>query len=68
MPEEARRRAVRADAARERGQVEHDLGLGVAEEARGVVLVREVVVGAAGDDDLVAAGLQPLDEMRAEKP
>ena len=67
VPEEARGSAVRADAAGESGQVEDDLGIGVAEEARGVVLMREVVVGAARDDDLVAAGLEPLDEVGAEK-
>ena len=68
VPEAARGSAVGADPAGERGQVEDDLGLGVAEEARGVVLVREVVVRAARDDDVVARGFEPLDEVRAEEP
>ena len=56
-------RAVRADAADLGREVEHELGLGVAEHPRGVVHGREVVVGAAGDDDVVAVGLKPLDEV-----
>ena len=60
-------RAVRADAADLGGEVEHELGFGVAEQPRGVVHRREVVVGAARDDDLVAVGLEPLDEVRAEE-
>ena len=67
MPEPARRGAVRADAAGERGEVVDDLGLGVVEEASRGLLVREVVVGAAGDNHLVAVALQTLDEVRAEE-
>ncbi len=60
-------RAVRADAPDLGREVEHELGLGVAEHPRGVVHRREVVVGAAGDDDLVAVGLEALDEVRSEE-
>ena len=60
-------RAVRADAADLGREVEDELGLGVAEHPRGVVHRREVVVGAARDDDLVAVGLEALDEVRAEE-
>ena len=68
MPEAARLRAVRADAAGDGGQMEDDLRLGLAEQPRGVVLVREVVVGAARERDVVSRRLEPLDEVRAEKP
>ena len=67
MPEAARLGTVRADAAGDGRQVEDDLRLGLAEQPHGVVLVREVVLGAARDDDLVATRLEPLDEMGAEK-
>src|SRR5262249_59717475 len=68
VPEAAWGRAVRADAAGEGGEVEDELWLRVAEEACRVLLAREVVVGAARHDDLVAVTLQPLDEVRAEEP
>ena len=48
--------------------MEDELGLGVAEHAGRVVHRREVVVGAAGDDDLVAVGLEALHEVRTEEP
>ena len=56
------REPVRADTPDERGEVDDDVGLGIAEQPRGVVL-SEVVIGAAGDVDLVACGLEPLDKM-----
>ena len=48
-------------------QVEHELGRGVVEQARRVLHARQVVVGAARDDDVVTVALEPLDEMRAEE-
>ena len=60
-------RAVRADAPNLGREVEHELGLGIAEHAGGVVHRGEVVVGAAGDDDLVTVGLEALDEVRSEE-
>ena len=60
-------RAVRADATDLGREVEHELGLGVAEHPRRVVHRREVVVRAASDDDLVAVGLEALDEVGSEE-
>ena len=48
-------RAVGADAADDRGQMNHDLGARLAEEPDHVRLVREVARGAARDDDVLAA-------------
>ena len=45
-----------------------DLRLRVAEETRGRLLLRQVVVRAARHDHLVALALEPLDEMRSEEP
>jgi hypothetical protein len=67
MPEAAWRGAVRADAAGERGKVEDELRLRLLEEARCVLLAREVVVGRARNNDLPAVLLEPLDEVRADK-
>src|SRR5439155_3351524 len=49
------------------GQVQHPVRLGVAEHALGVLEARQVVVARAGDDDVVAALLEPLDDVRAEE-
>ena len=59
--------AVRADAADLGGEVEDELGLGIEEQPLDVVVAREVVVGPAGDEHLLAFGFEPLDEMRAKK-
>ena len=67
VPVAAGVRAVRADAAHLRREVERDLGPRVVEEARGVVGPRQVVVAAPRGDDLVTVALEPLDEMRAEE-
>ena len=63
VPVAAGVRAVGADPADLGGEVEDELGVGVVEQPRGVVHRREVVVGAARDDDVVAVGFEPLDEM-----
>ena len=55
-------RAVRADAADLRGEVEHELGRGLGEEALRVGHRREVEVALPGREDVVAVGLEPLDE------
>ena len=61
-------RAIGADSTDLGGEVEHELGIRIAEHPRGVVHRREVVVGAARDDDLVAVGFEPFDEVRPEEP
>ena len=60
-------RAIRPDSTDLGGEVEHDLGRRVAEHPRGVVHRREVVVGAARGDDVVAVGFETFDEVRPEK-
>ena len=60
-------RAVGADSPDLGGEVEHELGIRIAEHPGGVVHRGEVVVGAACDDDVVAVGLEPLDEVRPEE-
>src|SRR5439155_956779 len=67
VPEAARCCSVRPDPAGERGQVEDDLRVRLAEEPRSPVLVREVVLGAARDDDVVSRRLEALDDVRAEE-
>ncbi len=49
-------RAVGSDSTDFSGEVEHELGVGIHEHPRGLVHRREVVVGAACDDHLVAVG------------
>ena len=61
-------RPVGADPADLGGEVEDELRLRVLEEARRVGGRRQVVVAAAGRDDLVLVRLQALDQVRAEKP
>ena len=58
VPVAARVRAVRADAADLRREVEDELGPRVGEQALGVVRARQVVVGAARDEDVVAVVLR----------
>ena len=60
-------RPVRADPADLGGEVEDELGVGVVEQLRRVAHRGQVVVDAACDDDVVTVGLEPLDEVRAEK-
>ena len=60
-------RAVRADPAHFGGEVEDELGLRIVEQPGGVALVRQVVVGAAGDEGIVAARAEAVDEVRAEE-
>ena len=67
VPEASGIHAVRTDAADFAGQVVHALGLGVAKESLGVFPLRQVVVGPARYEDVVAVCLEPLDEVRAEK-
>src|SRR5438067_1183143 len=47
--------------------MEDELGLGVDEQPRDIVLPGQVVVDLARDEDLLALGDEPLDEMRAGK-
>jgi hypothetical protein len=47
--------------------VEDELGARVGEEPRGVVPAGQVVVGAAGDERILALCPEPLDEVRTEK-
>ena len=63
MPEAAGRRSVGADPTGEGSQVEDDLRRSLAEEPLGVLLVREVVFGAARDDDVVSRRLEALDHV-----
>ena len=56
-------RPVRSDAAHLCREMEDDLGAGVVEELRRIGHRRQVVVGAACDDDVVARSLEPLDEV-----
>ena len=58
---------VRADSSDLGGEVEHELRACVVEHPLGVVHRREVVVGAPRREDVVPVGLEPLDEVRAEK-
>ena len=60
--------SVRADAADLGGEVEDHPRPGLVEEPLGLLPARQVVVAAARDDDVVAVGAQPLDEVRAEEP
>src|SRR5215472_8020110 len=48
--------------------MEDALGLRVDEQALGVVPAREVVLAPRRREDIVPVGLEPLDEVRAEKP
>jgi hypothetical protein len=61
-------RAVRADAADLRREVQYELGLRVVEEALGVLPAREVVVTAARDDRLDPLGLESLDDVGSQEP
>ena len=67
VPEPARIHSVRPDAPHLAGKVEHALGPSVLEQALGVVPLRQVVVRAACNVDVVAVGLETLDQVRAEK-
>ena len=67
VPVPAGVRAVRADAADLRGEMDDELGLRVREEALDVAGARQVVVAAAGDERLEAVVAHALDEVRAEE-
>ena len=59
---------VGADAADLGREVEHDLRLGLVEQPGRVGHVGEVDLDAPRDGDVVAVGLEALDEVRAEEP
>ena len=67
VPVAAGVRPVRADPADLGREVEDELGPRLGEEPLGVVPPRQVVLGPARNDDLVAALPEPLDEERAEE-
>ena len=67
VPVPAGVRAVRADPADLRREVEHELRIGVVEQPLRVLHRREVVVTAASDRHLVALLAEELREPRAEK-
>ena len=68
VPVAARVGAVRADAADLGGEVVDELRPRVGEQTLRVVPARQVVVGAARDERLLAALAQALDEVRADEP
>ena len=47
--------------------MEDELRTGLLEQARRLVVPRQVVLAAARDDDVVPVALEPLDQMRAEE-
>src|SRR5262249_20766397 len=67
VPVAARIRAVRADAADLRGEMDDELRGGVGEETPGALRRGRVVVGARCDEGLVARGAEALAHVRAEK-
>ena len=67
VPVAAGVRAVRADAADLRGEVEGELRPGIVEQPRRVFRTRQVVVAAACREDLVPAALEALDQVRPQE-
>src|SRR5205823_6879048 len=59
--------AVRADTSDFGGEMEYELRDGVVEQPFRVGHRGQVVVGLAGDDDLMTGLFKPFDEMRAEE-
>ncbi len=67
VPVAAGIRAVGADAAHLRSEVEDALGSGLLEHPGRLLHARQVVVGASRNDDVVALFLEALDEVGAEE-